>query len=194
MNIILKKGSIENASKAYTRVRITEEPKGTKRLVREKGFETLELGTGKYADITARKFLLLCRSIVQASKAGRHKKIAIQFDDVVKLFKNLKDRTSEDLARLAAENFEMADFDFNIFKTEPKEGWHAVEEILLYEHSSTALEKAVRKGQEIGRAVNACRTLANTPGGDMTPTLLAAAGLAAARSVGGGPKIKEKAL
>src|SRR3989338_6406462 len=125
MNIILKKGSIENASKAYTRVRITEEPKGTKRLVREKGFETLELGTGKYADMTARKFLLLYRAIVQASKAGKHKKIAIQFDDVVKLFKNLKDRTSEDLTRLAAENFEMANFDFNIFKTEPKEGWHA---------------------------------------------------------------------
>ena len=194
MNIILKKGSIENASKAYTRVRITEEPKGTKRLVREKGFETLELGTGKYADMTARKFLLLYRAIVQASKAGKHKKIAIQFDDVVKLFKNLKDRTSEDLTRLAAENFEMANFDFNIFKTEPKEGWHAVEEILLYERSSTALEKAVRKGQEIGRAVNACRTLANTPGGDMTPTLLAAAARTAARSVGAGAKIKVTVL
>ena len=194
MNIILKKGSIENASKAYTRVRITEEPKGTKRLVREKGFETLELGTGKYADMTARKFLLLYRAIVQASKAGKHKKIAIQFDDVVKLFKNLKDRTSEDLIQLAAENFEMANFDFNIFKTEPKEGWHAVEEILLYERSSTALEKAVRKGQEIGRAVNACRTLANTPGGDMTPTLLAAAARTAARSVGAGAKIKVTVL
>ncbi len=194
MNTILKKGNCEDAPKAYARIQITEEPNGTKRLVRGKGVETLELGAGKYADMNARKFLLLCRSIIQTAKAGRYKKIAIQFDDVAKLFKNLKDRTSEDLAQLAAENFEMANFDFNIFKTKPKEGWRAVEEILLYEHSSTALEKAVRKGQEIGKAVNACRTLANTPGGDMTPTLLAAAARTAARSIGAGAKIKVTVL
>lgn len=175
MKITLKKGNIENAPKAYARIRLTEEPNGMKRLVKERGVETFELGAGKHTDMNARKFLLLCRSIVNAAKANRFKKIAIQFDDTVKLFKNLKNGTSQELARLAAENFEMANFEFNVFKTKPKEGWHAVEEILLYGESSPQIERAVRKGQEIGRAVNACRTLTNTPGGDMTPTALAKA-------------------
>jgi leucyl aminopeptidase len=69
----------------------------------------------------------------------------------------------------------MANFEFNTFKTKPKEGWDIVEEILLYGQSSASIEKAVRKGQEVGRAVNACRELANTPGGTMTPSVLAKA-------------------
>ncbi|MFA6519449.1 MAG: leucyl aminopeptidase [Candidatus Paceibacterota bacterium] len=173
MNILLKKGTGASVPKGYVRIRITEESKGTKRLVKEQGIETLELGAGKYAEMNMRRFIVLCRSLVQSAKKNKLKKIAIQFDDTVQLFKKLKGVPPEELIQLAAENFEMANFEFNIFKTKPKEGWHAVEEILLYGRSSAALEKALRKGQEIGKAVNACRTLANTPGGDMTPALLA---------------------
>lgn len=174
MKIILKKGDAGNAGKEYVRVRITEESKGTKRLVKEDGVETLEIGAGKYAEMNRRKFVLLCRSIIQAAKANRSRKIAVDLDGTLALFTNLEE-IPEDLVRIAAENFEMANFEFNAFKTEPKEGWRAVEEILLYGTASGAFEKAARKGQEIGKAVNACRTLANTPGGDITPTTLAKA-------------------
>ena len=115
--------------------------------------------------MNARKFILLCRSIVQTAKVNKIKKIAVQFDHIQKFYN----------PQIAAENFEMANFDFNVFKTEPKEGWDVVEEILLYGKSSPEAEIAIKKGQEIGKAVNACRTLANTPGGDMTPTILAKA-------------------
>ena len=174
MKIALKKGDAGSAPKEYVRVRITEAAKGMKRLVKEGGIETLELGAGKYAEMNRRKFVLLCRSIIQAAKANRSKKIAIDFDGTLALFTNLKE-SPEDLAQIAAENFEMADFEFNVFKTKPKEGWREVEEVFLYSNASGALEKAIGKGQEIGKAVNACRTLANTPGGDITPTTLAKA-------------------
>ncbi|MDO8566944.1 MAG: leucyl aminopeptidase [bacterium] len=174
MKIILKKESVESALEGYVRVRVTEELKGMRRFVREGGIETLEIGAGKYADMNARKFILLMRAVVQAAKTNRSKKIAIQFDDTVQLFKNLNEPL-EDLIQHAVENFEMANFEFNYFKTKPREGWDSVEEVLLYGKFSLEIEKAVQKGQEIGRAVNACRTLASTPGGDMTPTLLAAA-------------------
>ncbi|MFZ3044123.1 MAG: leucyl aminopeptidase [Minisyncoccia bacterium] len=173
MKLTFKKGTIDSAPKGYVRIHLIEGLKG-KRLVREKGIETLELGVEKCKEIRRRKFILLCRSLVQTAKANKHQKIAIQFDDTLKLFKNLEG-TPEELVQLAAENFEMANFEFNLFKTKPKEGWHLVEEILLYGKSSISIEKAARKGQEIGQAVNACRILANTPGGDMTPTLLAKA-------------------
>lgn len=172
MKITLKKGSIENAPKEYVRVRLTEESKSTKRLVREKGVETLEIGAGKYAEMNQRKFIIVCRAIVNAAKANKSKKIALSFDEISKL---VNGGGSEMLAQLASENFEMANFDFNIFKTKPKDGWHTVEEILLYSQHASTLEKSLKKGQEIGKAVNACRTLANTPGGDMTPTVLAKA-------------------
>lgn len=183
MNILLKKGTGTSVPKGYVRIRITEESKGTKRFVKEQGVETLELGAGKYAEMNTRTFMILCRSLVQSAKKNKLKKIAIQFDDTVRSFKNLKGVPPEELLQLAAENFEMANFEFNMFKTKPKEGWHTVEEILLYGRSSAALEKAFRKGQEIGKAVNACRMLANTPGGDMTPTTLAKAAKSAMKGL-----------
>ncbi len=173
MKLTLKKGNIEDAPKEYVRIRIKKESKGTKRLVKEDGVETLEVGMP--ADMSARKFILLCRSVINAAKSNKSKKIAIQFDTILELFKNPVNISPEYISQLAAENFEMANFEFNIFKTGPKEGWNIVEEILLYGKSSPAIEKAIEKGQEIGRAVNACRTLANTPGGDITPTSLAKA-------------------
>lgn len=183
MKITLKKGSIENAPKKYVRVRLTEKPKGTKRFVKEGGVETLEIGVGKPAEMNLRRFIVLCRAIVNAAKANKCKKIALQAGGIGKLFKNLKDNSPEDLARLAAENLEMANFEFNVLKTKPKEGFDSVEEILLYGAFSPSIEKALRKGQEIGRAVNECRTLANTPGGDMTPTILAKAAKEAVRGL-----------
>ena len=190
MKLTFKKGNIGSAPKGYVRVALTDEKKGTKWLVKERGVETLELGAGKASEMNLRKFILLCRSIVAAAKEQKAKKIALQFDRTPELFKNLQSAAPEHLAQIAAENFEMANFEFNVFKTKPKEGWHTVEEILLYGKSSSSIEKAAKKGQEIGRATNACRTLANTPGGDMTPTLLAAAAKAAAKSVGAGHKLK----
>ena len=183
MNLIFAKGSIEKVSKQFVRIKLTDESKGTKRLVREKGVETLEIGAGKPADMNRRKFVILCRSIIQSAKTNGSRKIAIQFDRTPELFKNLRNISAENISQIAAENFEMANFEFNAFKTKPKEGWRVVEEILLCGKSSSSIEKAVKKGQEIGKAVNACRTLSNTPGGDMTPTVLAKAVKAAVKGL-----------
>ncbi len=175
MKLTFKKGTIDSAPKEYTRIRLTNKKRGTKRFVTDGAIETLELGTGKSEEMNLRKFILLNRSIVNASKTSEIRKIALQFDRSTELFEKLKTTTPEHISQLAAENFEMANFEFNHFKTKPKEGWHEVDEILLYGQSSPSIEKAVRKGQEIGKAVNACRALANTPGGDITPTTLAKA-------------------
>ncbi len=183
MKLTFKKGGIEHAPASYARIVLTEEERGAKRFIREKGRETLEIGVGKASEMNARKFIILCRAIVQTAKANKRKNIAIQFDRTPKLFKNLGHLTPEHISQIAAENFEMANFEFNVFKTIPKEGWHMVEEIVLYGKTSASIEKAVQKGQMIGQAVNACRTLANTPGGDMTPTLLAKAALDAMKGL-----------
>ena len=147
------------------RVIFTEKNKGTNRFINRGKEETLEIGVGKYEEMNARKFMISCRSVIQTAKANKVKKIAVQFDRIQKFYN----------PQIAAENFEMANFDFNIFKTKPEDGWDAIEEIFLFSGQPAKIDIAIKKGQEIGRAVNACRTLANTPGGDMTPTSLAMA-------------------
>ncbi|MEK7602290.1 MAG: leucyl aminopeptidase [Patescibacteria group bacterium] len=156
--------------KSYVRVAFVEE-KGVKRLIREQGIETIEIGVG--AELSQRTFITLCRSVVATAKQFKAQKIAIEFDAHPWLFKGLKDVSPLRLSELAAENFEMANYEFTKFKTKPKEGWGAVEEILLCGKFDKATEAAARRGQIIGDEVNKTRALANTPGGDMTPRGLA---------------------
>ncbi len=176
MKLTFSAGSIDKAPKGYVRVRLTAESRGTKRLVRENGMDTLEIGAGSGKEMNRRKFITLCRSIVQTAKQQKARKIAIQFDRSPELFTGMqKEMTPEEISRIAAENFEMADFEFTTYKAKPKEGWSRVEEILLYGKSSKSIETAVRQGQEVGKFVNVCRDLANTPSSDMPPQRLAKA-------------------
>lgn len=163
MKLIVKKGSVNSAPKGYVRVVLTDKPKGTKRFVKEGEAETLEIGIGK-EKLNDRRFIILCRAVVNTAKANKVKKFALELPEL-----------DDTRAQLAAESFEMANFEFNHFKTKPNDGWNEVEEILLCGASSKGVETAVQKGQTIGREVNACRVLANTPGGDITPTALAKA-------------------
>lgn len=173
MKITLKKGSLADAPADSVRIALTAHAKGHRKFFKEKNVETLEIGIGKPEEMTVRTFRLVCRTIVSAAKTHKVKKIAFELDPASAHLKNLRDISPEKICATAAENFEMAHFEFTAFKTKPKEGWNTVEEILLY--SPVKSESAVRKGQLIGQAVNACRTLANTPGGDMTPRVLAKA-------------------
>lgn len=175
MKISFSKGSLSDAPKGYVRVRFTEEPKGTKHLVRENGIEWLELGIGKAAELTDRKFLILTRSIVTAARQHKAKRIAVSFDATPALWKKLSSSSEEYRAQRFAENVEMADFQFRTFKTKPKDGWNDLEEILICDKATPAMRAGIQRGQAIGRAVNATRELANTPGGSMTPRGLAKA-------------------
>jgi leucyl aminopeptidase len=175
MKIIFSSISISEAEVSFIRIKITEEDKGVKRFVREGTVTTLEIGAGKFSEMNLRKFMILCRAIVNAAKQNKSKKIAIQWDATPELFTNLKDVSAEECSSIAAQNFEMANFEFTQFKTEPKEGWNVVEEILICGATLESIQSAAKRGQIIGEAVNACRALANTPGGDMSPRQLAQA-------------------
>ena len=202
--------TLEEAPKGYVRVVLTGEPRGMKRFVKtvEKGASgksedvlSLEIGAGflipkngKPDEKAHRKFTLLCRSIVRAALEHKIKKIAIQFDKTPDLFAGLQKLTTEAISSRAAQAFEMAHYEHNTFKTKPKDGWLQVEEIALCGKSSPTIESAAKRGQMIGQEVNACRELSNTPGGHMTPKVLAKAAQAAAKSAGANSKLSVKIL
>jgi leucyl aminopeptidase len=180
MKITLAKGSIEKAPKGYVRVRFVAE-KGVKRLVREGGVDTIEHGIS--TPMNRRKFITLCRSIITTAKQFKAKKIAVQFDTTPKLWKGIEEIDPARISQLAAENYEMANFEFTKFKTKPKDGWNAVEEIIVYGPWNKDVETAAKRGQIIGEEVNKTRALSNTPGGDMTPKGLAQAAKDAAKGL-----------
>ncbi len=178
MKIAFSTKPIDQAPAGYARIRFNEEVPGGKRLVRENGTEWLEIQTGKGSEMNRRKLVILCRSMIQAAKTNKIRKIAVQFDHAPELFSGMAtpDLTKEETAKIAATNFEMANFEFTKFKTKPKEGWNEVDEVVIHLSTpSKSVEAAAKQGQIIGQEVNACRILSNTPGGDMTPKGLAKA-------------------
>lgn len=129
------------------------------------GKETLVFGFGKKSEKSQRKFFTLCRKIVRTAKHHKIKKLVVDFKELAEL----SDATPEKTARIIAEQFEIANFDFNKFKTEKG---HSLEEVLLI-NTPTETKKFFEEGLMVGKEVNLCRELANTPGGDITPEILA---------------------
>lgn len=93
---------------------------------------------------------------------------------------------AEKAAAIFAANAVMAHFEFTKYKTRPKEGWPEVKKIFIAagKEKLNAMRKGIADGTIIGEEINACRELANTPGGDMTPARLADATSAMGRRTG----------
>src|SRR3990167_2527890 len=107
--------------------------------------------------------------MVALAKSARAERLA--FD-----FKNLKLKNAKlsdaDLGELIGTQLDFANYEFTEYKTPPKEGFSFIKETIITGASPVA-QKAIIKGREIAEEVNKTRSLANTPGGDMTPRILA---------------------
>ncbi|MBI4094829.1 MAG: leucyl aminopeptidase [Candidatus Liptonbacteria bacterium] len=150
------------------------------------GKKMLSVGIGK-EQVSRRHYLNLLRKIVTIAKAHRIAIFRFRFDDLLLPHLELS-RT--DAAELIATNFEMANFEFVSYKTPPPDGWRFVKTVIVTGNVDRAVRNAFIRGQRIGEEVNACRALANTPAGMMTPTILADEAKKAAR----GTKVKVKIL
>jgi leucyl aminopeptidase len=145
---------------------------GDSKLVMVDGIESIEIGVKKNIDFNLRKFILLSRQIIVKARAVKRIKLIVSIADLPK-----PDGVAEDeLLSILVQNMVMANFEFNLYKSKPAEGFGEVTEVTLLFHSlkdEKSLQTAITKGQMIGEQVNACRVLSNTPGGIMTPTTLA---------------------
>lgn len=140
----------------------------------------VEVNIGKREEVTRRKLVASVRKMVMCAKSAKKKKIAFNFADL--RFPQL-DISDAELAELIAVNLEMANFEFVKYKTKPKEGWDLLTDVLVLGKTESEIEKAFKKGKTIGEGVNATRALANTPGGDMTPSGLTEAATLAAEGL-----------
>ena len=159
----------------------------------QNGCKSLEIQPAIFnKKVHRRNFVLISRQMVFFAKKNRLAKIIIDWNEIKKL--RLSDKIG-DLAEILAVNFEMANYEFIKYKNppeNPKRGWFFVEEavILADRKDVDKIEKSIRKGQIIGEEINVSRSLSNTPGGEMTPVLLASE----IKKSANGTKIKIKIL
>lgn len=126
-----------------------------------------------------RKNHLVARKYVQVARSLRVSEFTTSFGQSL-------GKDKKEAAAIFASNAIMANFDFNKYKERPKEGWPEIKIIYLAADAKNhqEIERGIREGVVIGEEVNACRELANTPGGDMTPARLAQSAAEAARKTG----------
>ena len=143
-------------------------------------------GLGEKEKWNERKTPLIPRRMVQYAKREKISEFTTPLL-ILKSHFNMRE-----YARLFAENAIMAGFEYNAYKKPPEEGWPQVKSISLAVRDKDArdAEAGIKEGVIIGEEVNRCRTLANTPGSDMTPKVLADE----ARKVGREIRIKVKIL
>lgn len=119
--------------------------------------------------MTRRGFILLVRRIVVSAKAKRMKRLVLSVESLH--FKSLP-IGNEDLGELCAVNMLMAHHAFTEHLAKPKDGFPVIDEIMI-EGADRDFRRGLERGIIIGTETNACRRLANLPGGDMTPSVLA---------------------
>ncbi|MBP9728233.1 MAG: leucyl aminopeptidase family protein [Candidatus Moranbacteria bacterium] len=130
---------------------------------------TLLLVIGAQDKMTLRKLQLLARRIVREAMAKKYAEIGVDFGQFH--FSHLK-IAPQDLGELLAVNMMMADFSFQEFLTEPKEGFATVKTVFLVNADKKEIRVGIERGSVIGRGVNASRHIATMPGGVMTPDIL----------------------
>lgn len=153
--------------KDYVRVDFVE--KGAETLMREGKATTLTVALGKEKDLSPRTFRTLVRSVVQA--AHRHKIMKLAFSFELSNYPKLAQHGEAWALSQIAENLLLADYAFTNYKSKP--GRERLTEVLISWKFTKEGLAGLRRGVTVGKAANACRDIANTPGGDMTPKTLA---------------------
>ena len=152
--------------------------------------KVLSVAYGTTKPLSRRKFVLAMRKAIHSAKANRVKKAALAWKDIRALAP--KEMTDYDIGRVVASAFLMADYEHNTYKTKPKDGWNLVDSVAVTDTTKEA-KAGLAVGQIVGIAVNECRELANTPGGDMTPATLADAARKAVEGTAATVKVLRRA-
>ena len=142
------------------------------RFVEKEGVVELHIGVGGQQGRTLlklRKMVLVLRKVIVTAKQNKVRTLALEWSAVRKL----ADKTISDkkLGEILATAFQMAKFDFTVYKKEPEGGFDSVDEVHVV-GAPALVREGITRGEIIAMEVNSTRALANTPGGDMTPKIL----------------------
>ncbi len=132
--------------------------------------DVIMIKTEKVEQMNRRKWALLIRKIVGEIKKHKIENARIVWNEIT-AYKNL----GENLGEVFVKNAIIADYEFRKYKKRPKEGWKDIKKIVIEakDKDQAELKKSTKKGTVVAKYINVSRDLANTPGNDMTPKILA---------------------
>lgn len=172
MKIKISKNDITKQPKKYCRLIVIEDAQNVHRLVETKdGQLEYRMGAGKYKDMTARKFRLFVRSIVQAAKNHQIEYLAIQLSKLP--FPKLDTYGEDWIVSTIVENLHLAAYEFTTYKS--KSNQKDLKDIALCGGMSKQAAAGFKRGEVLASTINKSRNVANTPALDMTPGDLAKA-------------------
>lgn len=155
-------------------------------LQKEDGSLEIRIAVGKLEEVTRRKLLLIARRIIVVANKTKLKRFVIEWTE----FDFVKHAYAPgELAEILSVEWVMANYECVSFKNPPPEGWSRVEEVIFVGNFSKEEKRRIEQGIAVGNAVNATRQISNTPGGEMTPQLLADMAKHAAKGTGAKVKI-----
>ncbi len=131
----------------------------------------LLLGLGEKNAWNRRRLILAARKVIGCVKQNKQSVCSVSLSDFA-----LSGSTLAECAEIFSQNAELAQYTYRAYVQKPKDGWNDVEEIRYHVRGvsgGSSLQKALDRGAIIGEQINAARELANTPGGDMTPKIVA---------------------
>ncbi len=146
-------------------------------IIKENGVKTLYLKCEEVEKMNLRKLFLLVRKMVFLAKSVKAEKLVFNFNDFSTRggpssgwkFGKL---TDSELAEIIGSQLDFANYEFVEYKTPLKEGFSFIKEVCIL-GTDSKIQKAILKGHAIAEEINKTRSLSNTPGGDMTPSILA---------------------
>ena len=148
--------------------------KNNDEVIRENGVKTFYLKCDE--KMTLRKLFLLVRKMIMMAKSVKAEKVAFNFSDFSAKGGPASGWklgiTDSELAEIIGTQLDFANYEFNVYKSKTKEDFPLVKEIFIL-GTTKEIEKNILKGDVIAKEVNKTRSLSNTPGGDMTPKILA---------------------
>lgn len=146
-------------------------PKSPTLLEEKDGKRTLVIGTDGDKGLTRRVFRNRIKHIARLAKQYKIERIALDLDVLIDgTLAGLMSRSAaiEEIAT----NLILGTYEFSRYKSK-KGSLHCPAEIALQNLDDGEDRKALMRAEIIGELMNEVRNLANTPGGDMTPEMLA---------------------
>ena len=138
------------------------------RFVEQKnGALLFEFGIGK-EEYTLRTLRIMVRKLMEEIKRYGWKRISLPNAKDCALGVDVSDAQ---LGETYAYNLLLSQYAFTKYKSKNTE--HRLGEVLFRATSSKEFSEGLRRGEIIAEATNTARDIANTPGGDMTPRVLA---------------------
>lgn len=161
--------SLENEKGVRVRFIESETPN---RLSEEKELMFLNVSVPKKEKRNRWAAMMLARTVISIARRYEISRIIVSIKEFTALFEGA---SVEDMLDIFAVNADMANYQYLRYKEKPKEGWKRVEDLLFVIPSGKKkkMEEIVRNARITADAITFSRDLSNTPGGHMTPELLA---------------------